>query len=244
MSTKFTEIYNCFLNKITDDMYMELTPADTIKDLQRLLLCAIPEFEFPRIVLQGNYVVQTSQKLEEDVLEDDFVIGYIWNEIETDEFPDDLTSQMVVVENSYFKCNLTHEEINILAIIMVREWLQRQVTSIENTRMKYSGSDFKFTSQANHLAKLLSLQTEVRRESMHMQRLYKRRRTTVNGHIRSNWDVLRFGVYTPHILDGFKDGFSFEDGDEWPGMNNPSNDSNSTNCNPIWHELEQRKNGQ
>nr|DAG21586.1 MAG TPA: hypothetical protein [Caudoviricetes sp.] len=29
---------------------------------------------------------------------------------------------------------------------MMCGWVQRQVTSIENTRMKYSGSDFKFTS--------------------------------------------------------------------------------------------------
>ena len=63
----------------------------------------------------------------------------------------------VYVERSYFTADLTSEEVNILAILMMNGWLQRQVTSIENTRMKYSGSDFKFTSQANHLAKLLSL---------------------------------------------------------------------------------------
>jgi len=33
MRTLFAEVYNRFLGKITDDMYMELTPADTIKDL-------------------------------------------------------------------------------------------------------------------------------------------------------------------------------------------------------------------
>jgi len=43
---------------------------------------------------------------------------------------------------------------------MMCAWVQRQVTSIENTRMKYSGSDFKMTSQANHLQKLLTLLTE------------------------------------------------------------------------------------
>ena len=49
--TKFTTIYNRFLGKITDDMYLELTPEDTIKDLQNLLIDAIPGFEFPRINL-------------------------------------------------------------------------------------------------------------------------------------------------------------------------------------------------
>ena len=59
-------------------------------------------------------------------------------------------------EDSY-NCHLTSEEINILAILMYNTWLQRQVASIENTRQKFSGSDFKMTSQANHLDKLIKL---------------------------------------------------------------------------------------
>ena len=31
--TQFSTVYNRFLGKITDDMYMELTPEDTVKDL-------------------------------------------------------------------------------------------------------------------------------------------------------------------------------------------------------------------
>lgn len=62
--------------------------------------------------------------------------------------------------------------------------------------MKYSGSDFKMTSQANHLAKLLTLLTECQRQSFHMQRLYKRRRINdETGHIESNWDSFRNGIY-------------------------------------------------
>ena len=57
--------------------------------------------------------------------------------------------------------------------------------------MKYSGSDFKMTSQANHLSKLLSLLEESRRDSFHMQRLYKRRKLSDNGIYQSNWSVLR-----------------------------------------------------
>ncbi len=34
MGTSFVDVYNRFLGKITDDMYMELTPEDTIKDLR------------------------------------------------------------------------------------------------------------------------------------------------------------------------------------------------------------------
>ena len=48
MGTQFTEVYNRFLGKITDDMYVELTPQDTIRDLRNLIIDAIPGFEFPR----------------------------------------------------------------------------------------------------------------------------------------------------------------------------------------------------
>ena len=34
MATQFTAVYNCFLGKITDDLYIELTPEDTLRDLQ------------------------------------------------------------------------------------------------------------------------------------------------------------------------------------------------------------------
>jgi hypothetical protein len=72
------------------------------------------------------------------------------------------------IEQSLFQEELDSEEVNILAHLMMIGWLQRQITSIENTRMKYSGSDFKFTSQANHLAKLLTLLSETQRQSMHL----------------------------------------------------------------------------
>lgn len=145
-NTTFDEIYNCFLGKITDDMYMEWTPEDTQKDLRNILMDAIPGFEFPRFPLY-DYSVDS------------------------------------------FNTELTSEEINILALLMYNTWLQRQVASIENTRMKYSGSDFKMTSQANHLDKLMKLKQEAERQSLHMQRLYKRRKTS-NGRISSNWSTL------------------------------------------------------
>ena len=184
--TNFTLIYDRFLGKITDDMYVELTPADTIKDLQHLLIDAIPGFEFPRINLY-DYSISTEVIEEADLQMGDFVIGVVWHEI-----PEDIDKPpQVIVEKSTFAADLTSEEINILAILMMNGWLQRQITSIENTRMKYSGPDFKMTSQANHLAKLLSLQTECKRQSLHMQRLYKRRKISDNGVYSSNWSVLR-----------------------------------------------------
>lgn len=149
--TSFSVIYDRFLGKITDDMYMEFTPEDTYKDLKNILLDAIPGFEFPRFPLYDY-------------------------DAETEEFTADLTT----------------EEINIFAILMYNTWLQRQVASIENTRMKYSGSDFKMTSQANHLTKLIELKKEAERQSLHMQRLYKRRKMVDSqGTVQSNWSTLR-----------------------------------------------------
>ena len=187
MSTPFVDVYNRFLGKITDDMYVELTPQDTIRDLRNMLIDAIPGFEFPRHNLY-DYVIQTEVKDEDKVLTTDFILGMLWDEMPTDSMN---AVPRLMVEKSEFAAELTSEEINILAILMMTAWVQRQVTSIENTRMKYSGSDFKMTSQANHLQKLLTLLNECHRQSHHMQRLYKRRKIIDNGEYRSNWSVLR-----------------------------------------------------
>ena len=197
MGTQFSEIYNRFLNKITDDMYMELTPEDTIKDLRNLLIDAIPGFEFPRKVID-DYVLETLVVEENETKPDDFIIGVIW-----DELPEDADDEIpeVLIERSHFNAELTSEEINILAILMMCSWLNRQVASIENTRMKYSGTDFKMTSQANHLSKLLSLLAECQRQSHHMQRLYKRRYTDENGEIHSNWTVFGKSTFDDEVRD-------------------------------------------
>ena len=73
---------------------------------------------------------------------------------------------------------------------MIVEWLGQQLASVENTRMKYSGSDFKFTSQANHMQKLLALKRDYEREGFHLQRLYKRRAPDEDGIPRSTMGVI------------------------------------------------------
>lgn len=183
--TQFSAVYNRFLGQVTDDLYLELTPADTLKDLQNLLINAIPGFEFPRQDLY-DYNIEVKVLSSDELTPDDFVLGTVW-----DELPEDsLETPDVYVDKSCFNAELTEEEINILALLMKQGWVQRQVTSIENTRMKYSGSDFKMTSQANHLSKLLSLLEESRRDSFHMQRLYKRRKYAKGTGYSSNWSSL------------------------------------------------------
>lgn len=160
--TSFTDIYDRFLGKITDDMYMEWTREDTEKDLYNILIDAIPGFEFPRFPL------------------------YDFTNIEKEDEETGITTSIPA-----FQAHLTTEEINILALLMYNTWLQRQIASIEQTRMKYSGTDFKMTSQANHLAKLMELKREAERQAHHMQRLYKRRKIIDGkGSIKSNWSTL------------------------------------------------------
>ena len=112
MGTLFASVYNRFLGKITDDMYMELTPQDTLKDLQNLLIDAIPGFEFPRKVLEYNILVEEVPYGTENV-EQGF---YIKSSVKNKPGRNDLSA---------FEAELDSEEINILAILMLNGWLQR-----------------------------------------------------------------------------------------------------------------------
>lgn len=144
--TTFDVIYNSFTSKITDDMYMELTEAETNSMQKELLMNALHWFEFPRV-----NIYDFNEELEE------------------------------------YNILLSNEEINIISTYMVVEWFGYQIASVENTRMKYSGSDFKFTSQANHMQKLLQLQKDYERKGFHLQRLYKRRKADKDGVMRSTF---------------------------------------------------------
>ena len=165
-STSFSIIYDRFLSRVTDDMYMELTELDTFHMLQELLINAIPRFEFPKFDI-FNY-------------DEGFLIEELYQGVESNNIEVPLTKW----ESGTFYDELTAEEINILSLYMVVEWLGQQIACVDNTRLKYSGSDFKFTSQANHIAKLKALMTTYQQDGHHMQRLYKRR-ARVNGEIRS-----------------------------------------------------------
>lgn len=164
IGTSFVTIYDSFLARVTSDMYLELTELETIEMLQDLLLNAIPRFEFPRF----------------DIF--DYEIGH-WEDcgdycgIDSDYKEVPATGWV----GGAFNALLTDEEINLLAINMVIEWLYQQLNSTENTRMKFSGSDFKFTSQANHMAKLKVLIDAQKQDSLHLQRIYKRRKMTNQG---------------------------------------------------------------
>ena len=159
--TPFSDVYNSFLSKITDDMYMELTVEDTYKILYELVVAALPKFQFPRQDLSYQQIFIEGQ--DEDDQGD-----LVWA----------------------FVNKLTPQEINIISTYMIVEWVGQQLASIENTRMKYSGADFKFTSQANHMQKLLQMKKDYEREGFHLQRLYKRRKKDDTGVYRSTFGTI------------------------------------------------------
>lgn len=167
VNTPFSAVYDSFLNRVTSDMYMELSEIDTFSMLQDLLINAIARFEFPRVDLfdyeAGEYV---------------YLGTYCGIDSDNEEVP--ATGWV----GGTFNNALSQEEINILSLNMVVEWLGQQLATTENTKMKYSGSDFKFTSQANHMAKIKVLIDAYKQDSFHLQRLYKRRKI-VNGEVRS-----------------------------------------------------------
>lgn len=149
--TPFSTVIDYFLRKITDDMYMEMTKADTEAHAADYIPLAIPYFEFPRTAL--------------------------WS---------------FDAENSTFNDALTNDEINIIATYMVVCWIDQQLASIELTRMKYSGTDWKMTSQASHMNRLKDLKANFIEQGFHLQRVYKRRRVD-NGVLTSTISDLRMG---------------------------------------------------
>jgi hypothetical protein len=172
-NTPFSVIYDSFLSKVVDDMYMELTELDTFRMLEELLINAIPKFEFPRVDLSAYEI---------EYVEDESTYCGVES--------DNQNVKVIIYSGGYFDNYLTAEEINILSTYMIVEWFGQQLASIENTRMKYSGSDFKFTSQANHMQKLLAIKKDYEREGFHLQRLYKRRKIDEDGMVRSTLSTI------------------------------------------------------
>lgn len=160
--TPFSTIYDSFFARVTDDMYVYggLTEDDTYRMLQDLLLNAIPRFEFPRFNIF------------------DYEKGYL-EEIPNEE--DENAPSTFKWVGGAFNCTLSQEEIGILAMCMVVEWYIQQIATFDNSRLKFSGSDFKMASQANHMSKLQNAMEEFERQCIHMQRIYKRRRISAGG---------------------------------------------------------------
>ena len=130
------------------------------------------------------------------------------------------------IYNKCFRLQLTNDEINILATYMTVCWFDQQLASVELARMKYSGSDFKFTSQANHMAKLLVLKKDYERTGFHLQRLYKRRKSDENGVFKSTFS----SIMSTSVREG--------NVGARPNLNTPS-DGGRSGVKEQWEEMEE-----
>lgn len=75
-------------------------------------------------------------------------------------------------ELEIFNVDLVDEEIEILALLMVCEWLEPQVNSVLLTNQMFGGKEEKWFSQSSHLAELKALRDETRTEAKKLMRDY------------------------------------------------------------------------
>lgn len=73
------------------------------------------------------------------------------------------TENTPVVEGQ-FNQDLTEEEMNILATIMRKYWLNDKIYNLELLQQKMTSKDWKLTSQAGHLLRLIALNQELDKE--------------------------------------------------------------------------------
>ena len=75
-------------------------------------------------------------------------------------------------ELEIFNVDLVDEEIEILALLIVCEWLEPQVNSVTLTHQMFGGKEEKWFSQSSHLAELKALRDETRTEARKLMRDY------------------------------------------------------------------------
>jgi hypothetical protein len=81
----------------------------------------------------------------------------------------DRTERIPATENTpavegQFNQDLTEEEMNILATIMRKYWLNDKIYNLELLQQKMTSKDWKLTSQAGHLLRLIALNQELDKE--------------------------------------------------------------------------------
>lgn len=139
---------------------------------------------FFNLITDDLYLEMTKEETERDAK------AFLLSSLPLYEFPEAPLDLIEDEENGdYIQANLALEEVNILATGMVQKWLERQIYTIELTRQKFSGSDFKLSSQASHLAKLMAALTMTKNEHRRLQMLRTRRRVNKDGKYESAFDL-------------------------------------------------------
>lgn len=155
--TSFFQIYCRFLDKVTDDMFLELTLEETLKIINSLFKDALHHFTYPRF--RVNHYDEAAEILER-IDEEEELITY----------------------GAFFD-TLTNEEEDIIAEIMLLNWYQRQLSNTRIIQMRYSTSDFKQTSQAAHMQRLGAISETQRVRIRRMLNNYSKRTVTDDGYV-------------------------------------------------------------
>lgn len=71
-----------------------------------------------------------------------------------------------------FNIDLSDDEIEILSILMISEWLNPQINSVLLTKQFVGGKEEKWFSQAQHLETLMALRDNSRSEAKKLMRDY------------------------------------------------------------------------
>lgn len=121
MGTLFTDVYDRFFGKITDDMYLEYTYRDTLKDLRSLIIDAIPGFEFPRKKLDFVLDYEVLKNDEQNISTNHLLNAAVEDGVLA--IDEEYSENTQIVDTSHFEMSLSSEEINILAILMMIGWL-------------------------------------------------------------------------------------------------------------------------
>ena len=75
-------------------------------------------------------------------------------------------------ELKQFNADLTDLEVEILGVLMAREWVSSQLLSVTNTLQVFSGKETNYYSQAAHLKELQALDEKLRLEAQQLSRDY------------------------------------------------------------------------
>lgn len=131
MGTEYTEVFDIFLNKITDYRLAEKDIEDVKNQLSKFLLSAITRFNNCRKDLQDR-------------------------------------------NDSEMKFNIKLKDIEkeILAVLMVEQWLSPKIKNIRYAEQTLSSRDFRIYSQANHVNELRALQKDINREANDLMNEY------------------------------------------------------------------------
>jgi hypothetical protein len=129
----------------------------------------------------NTYVTLTDPEIETDLtkLLNSALIHFTYPKVDIFSKDDD---------NLEFLNDIPYAEIEIISRCMVKEWISRQVKSVNLIKQALTDRDFQLTSQANHLKALLDLQGHNESEIENLLTKY-----SYSNNLKANYDGLAGG---------------------------------------------------